>query len=186
MTARDYFLITAGHCGGDATRPWSQTGDNPFNGAVPIGAPDRNTYTGTTAADAQRIPIRAEQAAHLIRVSTSHSYVVSTQQRVDADVEKERTCMSGATSAEMERCGVLVSRNANGAVGDGRTLIRHREATWYSLQGDSGGSVMDRSQAKGVVFGNVAYNPNKTSEYQNGIYSHIGEVLPALGITRVN
>jgi hypothetical protein len=62
QTVKDYYLITPGHCGGDASRPWSQSGDNPALGAFPIGTNDRNTYVGTTAADSQRIPIHRQDS----------------------------------------------------------------------------------------------------------------------------
>ena len=186
QTVREYFLITAGHCGGDATRPCSQSGDNPAQGAYPIGASDRNTYEGTTAADSQRIPIRAVDAAFVIRISSIRSNVVSTQQAASADVIGERVCMSGATSSEMERCGTLQSRNFTGGAGDGRTIVRQRTASWVALQGDSGGSVYNISQAKGVVFGNAVYGAGTPSEVVRGVYSHIGEVLTALGVVRVS
>lgn len=184
-TVRDYYLITAGHCGGDSTHPWSQSSDNPAAGSYPVGVPDRNTFAGETAADAQRVPIRAADAALLIRISTTRSNVVSTQQSASSDVIGERVCMSGATSNNLERCGTLQTRDL-AAPAEGVALVRQRTATFLGLGGDSGGSVYDGSRAKGVYVGNVTYGGGTTSEVVRGVYSHIGEVLPALGVSRVS
>lgn len=184
-TVRDYYLITAGHCGGDSAHPWSQSSDNPAAGSYPVGVPDRNTFSGTTAADAQRVPIRAADAALLIRISTTRSNVVSTQQSASGDVIGERVCMSGATSNNLERCGTLQTKDL-AAPAEGVNLVRQRTATFLGLGGDSGGSVYDGSRAKGVYVGNVTYGGGTTSEVVRGVYSHIGEVLPALGVARVS
>lgn len=183
---RRYYLITAGHCGGDDTHPWSQSGDDPALGAYPIGSPDRNSYSGTTPADAQRIPIRPSDASFLVRISTTQSNIMSSQQSETADVVGERVCMSGATSEERERCGTLYSRDFSGGVEGGPTMVRLREASWFSLGGDSGGSVYDLTVAKGVVFGNVTYGAGTTSEVRHGLYSHIGEVLRAVDVSSVH
>lgn len=185
-TFRNYFLITAGHCGGDDTRPWAQSGENVALGPYPIGTADRNTFAGETAADSQRIAIRPADAALVVRISRTQSNVMSSQQSRTADVAGERVCMSGATTGEIERCGTLVSRDFGGVTAEGPTLVRHRTASWFSLGGDSGGSVYDRTIAKGVIFGNVTYGAGTTSEVRRGVYSHIGEVLPALGVARVS
>jgi hypothetical protein len=167
----NYFMVTSGHCNRNSN-PWSQYQ------TYPIGTPDRNRYVNN-GIDAMRIPINAADSSQKVAITTTNDRLIYYRQASSADVLNERVCMSGATTGG-EVCGVLLSRGIT-VTSEGRTLTNVRVASYTPNQGgDSGGSVLHNSEAKGLNSGTVVFNGATRSAY-----AHISLALSQLALTNV-
>lgn len=164
----NYHLVTAGHCNENAN-PWSQYQ------AYPIGVMDRTAYVDN-GADAMRIPMSAADRSQRVAITATNDRLIYYRQASSADAVNERVCLSGATTAG-ESCGILVHRGIT-VTSQGRTLPYTRIASYSSQGGDSGGSILNGSEGKGIHSGRVVYNG-----INRAAYSHISISLSKLGLT---
>jgi hypothetical protein len=134
-------------------------------------------YSG--GSDAMRIPINPADTSQYVAITSTENRYIYDRQDNTADVLSERVCMSGATTGG-ETCGTLMSKTVS-FTKDGMTFSGLRQATFKSLGGDSGASVLHNSMANGVVSGNVSY----TDGTVRMIYPHIHTCLQRLGLTDV-
>ena len=167
----NYYMVTSGHCNKNSN-PWSQY----F--AYPIGVQDRNRYV-TNGVDAMRIPINPSDKSQLVAITATNDRFILYRQASSADVLNERVCMSGATTGG-EVCGVLLSRGIT-VNQEGRVLTNVRVASYPNQGGDSGGSVLNNSEAKGVNMCTVVFNG-----VTRACYAHISIALSQLGLNDVS
>ncbi|HVF04287.1 MAG TPA: S1 family peptidase [Frankiaceae bacterium] len=166
-----YYMMTAGHCD-DSQGLWSQYQ------TYPIGRMDRTAfYSG--GSDAMRIPINPADRSQYVAITATNDRHIYYRQANTEDVLTERVCMSGATTGG-ERCGTLMSK-AISYTKNGMTFSGLRQATFQSNGGDSGGSVLNNSTAKGVVSGNATYSDGTVRM----LYPHVHTCLQRLGLTDV-
>lgn len=167
----DYFMVTAGHCARNSN-PWSQYS------AYPIGTPDRSAYV-SGGVDAMRIPINATDMSQRVAITAAEDRLIYYRQNSTADVLNESVCMSGATTGDVV-CGVLLSRGIT-VNSEGRILTDVRVASYSPNQGgDSGGSVLFGSEARGLNSGIVMFNGATRS-----VFAHISIAISQLGLTNV-
>ena len=110
--------------------------------------------------------------------ATNDRYIYE-RQATNADVVGERTCMSGAVTGG-ERCGTILYKLGQGVNDDGILIKNMRYASFDAINGDSGGSVLNNSEAKGIVSCRVTYNGAVRM-----CYTHIGYNLSGLAVTEV-
>jgi hypothetical protein len=87
--------------------------------------------------------------------------------------------MSGAVSGG-EKCGTITSRTYQGTNDQGITVKNLRIASFDGIPGDSGGSVLNDSQAKGIV----SCRTNTQGPWRM-CYTHIQYDLQGLAVTDV-
>jgi hypothetical protein len=169
-----YYALSAGHC--DLTTNASYTQADLYV----YGQSDRRAYTSGGSADGVRIPLQIQtDASQYVAITATNDRLIYDRQAAAADVVGERTCMSGARTGG-EKCGTIMTRTFQGADASGFVLKNMRIATFDAIPGDSGGSVLNNSQAKGIVSCRVPY-----SGASRMCYTHIQYNLSGLGITDV-
>jgi hypothetical protein len=167
------YLLTAGHCDLErqAAAGWFQTE------WYYIGLTDVNSIA--SGIDAMRIRLsRPLDRSQLVAITPTNDRYIYYRQSNTADVVGERTCMSGATTGG-EKCGTLLVRSSSGTM-DGIPLRGLRIASFDAKEGDSGGSVLFNSEAKGVVSCRTNYNGAWRMCYQ-----HVHTALQYTGLTDV-
>lgn len=178
----NYYLVTAGHCAStsaDMQRAWVQ---GRLGGATyPIGVPDRNDIFSVGGVDAMRFPISSADQSQKVAISATQDRHIYSRQSSSADLVNERVCMSGATTGG-ELCGTLLAKNVtvNQA---GRTFTNIRVVSFDAKGGDSGGSVLYNSEARGIVQARGPY-PYSTSPSRM-FYGHIQPALSRLLLDNV-
>lgn len=172
VTSKRYFMVTAGHCGNGT---WSQAS------SYLVGTSDRNSFVDNSPADAMRIPMRAADQTASVAITPTFTRIMSASENRASDLVGDRVCVSGARTGG-ESCGTLQNRNFSSDPADPQTLVRQRLATYTSQGGDSGGSVYLQGLAKGVHSSRYTFSDGTVLRG----YGHIGEALPALGITFLN
>jgi hypothetical protein len=167
---KDYYLVSAGHCSDSSTNYFTQ------GLGYAIGYPDRNLYANN-GTDGLRIAIRIADKSQLVAITASNDRYIYGQQATIQDRVGDRTCVSGSRTGG-ERCGTLQSTNVTiSPAPDFFTLKNMRQATYFTQPGDSGGSVLADSTALGVT--------SATDGGGHSFYTHIGYVIPRLGLTAV-
>lgn len=169
-----YYALSAGHC--DLTTNTTYTQSDLYV----YGQSDRRAYSSGGSADGVRIPLANQNDySQLVAITATNDRYIYYRQAASADVVGERTCMSGATTGG-ERCGTIMTRTVTATNDQGITLHNIRIATFDAIPGDSGGSVLDGSTAKGIVSCRVTY-----SGASRMCYTHIQYDLQGLGVTDV-
>ncbi|HEV2891611.1 MAG TPA: hypothetical protein VGX28_14655 [Frankiaceae bacterium] len=169
----DRYMITAAHCklGTTAGAGWFQT-ELYF-----IGVADQDTLASQI--DSMRVPLsKPVDRSNLVAITSTTDRYIYYRQSQSADVLGERVCMSGARTGG-EVCGTLLSRSHAETI-EGIPLRYLRIASFNAREGDSGGSVLQDSTAKGIVSCSTYYNSAWRMCYQ-----HVHTALGYLGLTNV-
>jgi hypothetical protein len=124
-----------------------------------------------------RIPIRLADKSQYVAITDTNDRLIYGQQSYTQDRVGDRTCVSGSRTGG-ERCGTLQSVNVTiSPAPNFFTLKNMRQATYFSQPGDSGGSVLLDSTALGITSAGDGAG--------HSYYTHIGYVIPRLGLTAV-
>ena len=168
----DYHLVTAGHCQKAHDAYFLQTE------LYVVGRTDRTAYFD--GSDSLRIPlVRQQDHSNRVLIAPGHDRLIYARQAVSADVVGERVCMSGVTTGG-ELCGTLLTRGYLSRT-RGNSFPSQRLTSFPAVGGDSGGSVLLNSQAKGIVRCRAFYKNRWRM-----CYGHIDTALAKLGLTDVN
>lgn len=166
------YVLSAGHCGA-RNSVWAQQ-------TTPIGVVSANSFRGTSLADAMAIPIAAELGRGYVKRSHNPPAfrAITGRERTSDDYIGKPTCAFGIRTAL--KCGTITTRTAIARF-DSVTLKYQRIASRPCGPGDSGAPNYYNGRAQGITSFSVSYS--------NGVrhcgYSHIGNVLTALGLTSV-
>ena len=184
----DFFLLTAGHCGG------GRTGTAFTQVAYPIGTSAANGYYNGSFVDGNAIRMKSTDRSNQVYerrtaagVNIYRSIRSVESENASTDMVGQYVCQDGVTNNYL--CGTIASKGltanypARPTVGlDQPSQIRDlREATPRSDGGDSGASVHSGELAKGVLSGSATYSNGDV----NFIYQHVRDVLRATGVTYV-
>lgn len=177
-SATQSFVLSAGHCG-PTTSVWAQQ-------VTPIGMVGKNTFTGTTRADAFSIAIPRALGRGYVKASSGTFRRISGRELSNKDYVGKPTCAYGIRTRY--RCGKITTRTAQArfVIGTGSsqrivTLKDQRIASRPCGPGDSGGPNFYGSTAQGLTSYSVRYSDGR----RHCGYSHIGHVLAATGLTSV-
>lgn len=186
----NYYLVTAGHCAptsADMQRPWVQ---GRLGGATyPIGVPDMNNISAFGGVDAMRIPINAADAANKVAINETRDRLIYRRQTYNTEIANEPVCMSAATTTDaygngIELCGTLIAKGVTLTdATTGQKFANMRVVSFDAKGGDSGGSVLKDSEARGIVQGRGRY-PYTTSPFRMN-YNHIEIALQRLQLDNV-
>lgn len=169
-----YYALSAGHCDITPNATYTQAD------LYVYGQSDKKAYTTGGSADGVRIPLQNQlDWSQYVAITATNDRLIYQRQLASADVVGERTCMSGAVSGG-EKCGTIMTKTFQGTNNQGITIKNMRIATFDAIPGDSGGSVLNNSQAKGIVSCRVNY-----SSAWRMCYTHIQYNLSGLAVTDV-
>lgn len=170
-----YGILTAGHCFGATNEVWSH--GFPAGTTGSFGRSIRQSYNFMSSADAGYV--QHEWAGHRSNLQYKGNYVngsrqIAFRQTESEDFEGQTVCMSGAGS-DWYNCGSVTSTSSTLPI-DGIVHQELRQASYYSVRGDSGAGVFNGAFAYGI------HNANHPIS-GNSIYSHVHNAEQELGVS---
>jgi len=134
---RDYFMITAGHCG--------DNGDPSLHGLYPVGTMVRDSYYSGTSADGGLLSMAEINASNCVYLSPSSSQLIFSTQRDGDEHEGDPVCMSAVTTGN--DCGTVTDTSRTVTyVNDGFTLVDQNEAPLRSAAATAGARSTSRAR----------------------------------------
>lgn len=169
-SSSDTFVLSAGHCGRTSTS-WVQQ-------STPIGMVTRNSFSGTSRADAFAIPVLSSLSKGMVKRTATTFHPIKYQERATDDYVGRPTCAYGIRTGY--RCGQVLTKTMRAAFG-GVTLVSQRVASRPCGPGDSGSPNYFRYRAQGIT----SFSVKRSDGKMFCGYSHIGHVLSSMGLTTV-